>query len=158
MTGTFDNNSSNPGDTVSGTLALQTGNSLTLETRNLGAVENGSIDLTGSAHAAALTIVTSGAGTITINSGVGGDQDTNITLPGLTSASAIDVDAGGGTSSSVFLNGILTGGAVNTTATGNVTVGNPVKSDGTVDSAKTTKIASDTNGGPSLADRDDFCI
>jgi len=132
VAGTFDNNSGNPGDTVNGTLALQSGNSLTLETRNNGAAEAGSINLTGSAHTTSLAIVTSGAGTITINSGVGGNQNTDITLPVLTSASAIIIGAGGGTSS-VTLNGDINAGSLDIDATGTIGINNTIGTTGTVD-------------------------
>ena len=42
-----------------------------------------------------LDIVTAGSGTITVRSGVGGDQDTPITLPNLISASDIFISATG---------------------------------------------------------------
>jgi hypothetical protein len=106
------------------TLGSFTGNALTLapdsnlliETRNSGSGETGYINLIGSGTA--LDIVTSGSGTITVRSGVGGDQITPILLPNLISASDIAISAGGGSASSVIVFGELSGKNIDVDSTG----------------------------------------
>ena len=135
VTGTFNNASGNPGDNA-GTLALQNNRSLTLETRNSGAGEAGSINLAG------LKIRTSGSGSITISSGVGGDQSTNISLGELEilgGTGSISISTSSSAGGTVTLNGNITtdgGGNVVFTgssdvdlATGSITI----DTDGTTD-------------------------
>ncbi|MCZ6845675.1 MAG: filamentous hemagglutinin N-terminal domain-containing protein [Alphaproteobacteria bacterium] len=105
-----------------GALTLAANSNLLIETRNLGAAEAGFIDLTLSSQGQGLDIVTSGSGTITVRSGVGGDQDTPIRLPNLISASDIFISAAGGSGSSVEVSGMLSGASVAIDATGLVTV------------------------------------
>ncbi len=112
------------GDFSSGTLALAPDSNLAIETRNLGSGESGRINLITSDQGRDLTIATSGSGTISVRSGVGGDSNTNtlIRLPNLLSDSDIYVSAGGGTSSSVLVSGALTGANIAIDATGSITV------------------------------------
>ena len=110
------------GSFSNGALTLAPNSKLLIETRNLGSGETGLINLIGSSQGAGLRIETSGSGTITVRSGVGGDRNTPILLPNLISASDIQVSAGGGSASSVLVFGTVTGASIGIDATGSVTV------------------------------------
>jgi len=110
------------GDFDNGALVLAPDSNLLIETRNRGSVESGSINLVSSLQGTDLEIVTRGTGSITVRSGVGGDQDTSILLPNLISAADIHVAAGGGASASVVVFGKIAGANVDIDATGTVSV------------------------------------
>ncbi|TFG86842.1 MAG: filamentous hemagglutinin N-terminal domain-containing protein, partial [Hyphomicrobiales bacterium] len=113
---------STTGTFTNGALTLAPDSNLLIETRNAGGAEAGIINLIGSSHGTNLNIVTSGAGTISVRSGVGGDRNTPILLPNLISASDIHISAGGGPGSSVLVFGTLSGANISVDATGSVTV------------------------------------
>ncbi len=113
---------STAGSFSNGALTLAPDSNLLIETRNLGSGETGLINLIGSSQGAGLEIETSGIGTITVRSGVGGDRNTPILLPSLISASDIRVSAGGGPGSWVLVFGTVMGASIGIDATGSVTV------------------------------------
>lgn len=109
-------------------LTLQAGRSLTLQTFNDAGAGAGVIDLTGSSAGNNLNIVTSGAGTITINGSTDGTSAGDITLPRLTTGGgAISVTTGNGT---ITTNGAIatSGGAVTLTSTGALTTNATINS------------------------------
>jgi filamentous hemagglutinin family protein len=112
---------------TAGALALATGSSLLIETRNLGGEEGGpsaGIDLvTGGAHGANLRIITQGAGNITMQTGYSngtavGDQRADIIVPVLTAGEGnILLRTVRGTGSTIqFRNTVTTEGVLQTAA------------------------------------------
>jgi len=139
----FTNNSGNPGDTGNGTLALAGGQSLTLQTRNNGSLGDvgGAINLRTGAHGANLTIVTSGCGSITVETGVGGNYAANIALPNLVAGT-------GGVSVNSYYGGSITIRSV-TTAQSGMPGGEVVINSGGGTDPVTVNALIDTRGGDS---------
>jgi filamentous hemagglutinin family protein len=116
---------------TAGALALATGSSLLIETRNLGGEEGGpsaGIDLvTGGAHGGSLRIITQGAGNITMQTGysngsAAGDQRADIIVPVLTAGTGnILLRTVRGTGSTIqFRNTATTDGVLQTVADSHV--------------------------------------
>ncbi|NIU42649.1 MAG: filamentous hemagglutinin N-terminal domain-containing protein, partial [Gammaproteobacteria bacterium] len=114
---------STAGEFNDGELVLAQDSSLVIETRNIGDINaENLIDLTTSTEGAGLKIVTSGSGTISVRSGVGGNRQSEIRLPNLNSESDIQISAGSGPNSSVIVFGTVSGANVDLEANGSITV------------------------------------